>query len=90
MSLLPDKTINPMQPAEIEQQAMLRQQQAAVVVAARQRMVEGAVGMDELALHLAGIKPRWCQLAGLPGPMNQRFRRSPHHGLRQVVGKAIR
>lgn len=32
-------------------QAMLRQQQASAVVAARQRIVEGAVGMVELALH---------------------------------------
>jgi hypothetical protein len=31
--------------------AMLRQQQASAVVAARQRIVEGAVGMVELALH---------------------------------------
>jgi hypothetical protein len=30
---------------------MLRQQQATAVVAARQRIVEGAVGMVELALH---------------------------------------
>jgi regulator of protease activity HflC (stomatin/prohibitin superfamily) len=36
--------------AEIAQ-AMLRQQQANAVVAARQRIVEGAVGMVELALH---------------------------------------
>jgi regulator of protease activity HflC (stomatin/prohibitin superfamily) len=36
--------------AEIAQ-AMLRQQQASAVVAARQRIVEGAVGMVELALH---------------------------------------
>ncbi|HYA45172.1 MAG TPA: SPFH domain-containing protein, partial [Acidimicrobiales bacterium] len=32
-------------------QAMLRQQQASAVVAARQRIVEGAVGMVELALQ---------------------------------------
>ena len=32
-------------------QAMLRQQQASAVVAARQRIVEGAVGMVRLALH---------------------------------------
>jgi hypothetical protein len=32
-------------------QAMLRQQQANAVVAARQRIVEGAVGMVELALQ---------------------------------------
>ena len=32
-------------------QAMLRRQQASAVVAARSRIVEGAVGMVELALH---------------------------------------
>jgi hypothetical protein len=32
-------------------QAMLREQQASAVVAARQRIVEGAVGMVELALQ---------------------------------------
>ena len=39
--------------AEIAQ-AMLRRQQAAAVVAARQHIVEGAVGMVELALHRLG------------------------------------
>ena len=35
-------------------QAMLRRQQAAAVIAARQHIVEGAVGMVELALQRLG------------------------------------
>jgi hypothetical protein len=55
--------------AEIAQ-AMLRRQQASAVVGARQRIVEGAVGMVQMALNrleeegssswTRSARPRWC------------------------------
>ena len=64
-------------------QAMLQRQQAAAVVAARTRIVEGAVGMVALALDrlsdrassssTRNARPRWCRTcsscsAATPGP----------------------
>ena len=49
--------------------AMLQRQQAGAIIAARQRIVEGAVGMVEMALELLSAKQRRRARRGAEGAM---------------------